>query len=179
MAEKMIDGDIENQSTDGATREELALQRTRTIDLQHAETVGSRGEVTKIPSNLKLGGGRPFPPELPSSTNYLVDFNDVDDPTHPHNWPLIKKCILFLLAIFFALVDSIPTGSIPAGSLAIRPWHPHLVAVAGQWLLHLWQSCSMSPQKSPRWDSLFMSLDMPQVPLYGRLSLNCKAEEYQ
>lgn len=40
---------------------------------------------------LVMGMGRPFPPILPDSENYDVDFDGLDDPTHPYNWKFSIK----------------------------------------------------------------------------------------
>uniref|UniRef100_A0A060T8V0 ARAD1C32472p n=1 Tax=Blastobotrys adeninivorans TaxID=409370 RepID=A0A060T8V0_BLAAD len=40
----------------------------------------------------KMGGGRPYPPELPKDREaFKVEFDGPDDPIHPHNWPMFKK----------------------------------------------------------------------------------------
>lgn len=38
-----------------------------------------------------MGGGKPYPPALPSRDPYMIAFDGPDDPGHPHNYPLYKK----------------------------------------------------------------------------------------
>lgn len=40
-----------------------------------------------------MGGGKPYPPALPSRDPYMIAFDGPDDPGHPHNYPLYKKMI--------------------------------------------------------------------------------------
>uniref|UniRef100_A0A060T8D4 ARAD1D02772p n=1 Tax=Blastobotrys adeninivorans TaxID=409370 RepID=A0A060T8D4_BLAAD len=40
----------------------------------------------------KMGGGKPYPPELPKDREaFKVEFDSLKDPIHPHNWPMFKK----------------------------------------------------------------------------------------
>jgi hypothetical protein len=41
--------------------------------------------------SLAMGSGRPFPPFLPDSKHYLVEFDGPNDPAHPYNWNLSVK----------------------------------------------------------------------------------------
>ncbi|KAJ5173570.1 MFS multidrug transporter [Penicillium coprophilum] len=93
-------------TSDFTTLQGLALQRTSTLNLQHSETVGSHADERKFSLDLNIGRGRPLPAQLPSSTDYLVDFNDADDPTHPHNWPLFKKCYTGGLVAYSTVASS-------------------------------------------------------------------------
>ena len=38
-----------------------------------------------------IGEGRELPPDLPDRTPYVVSFNGINDPYHPHNYPMYKK----------------------------------------------------------------------------------------
>ncbi len=72
----------------------LALQRIRTHGLQQEGTVGMTAELRKDRKTQQLGDfghGKPFPPLLPASDDYVVEFTDEHDPLHPHNWPLNRK----------------------------------------------------------------------------------------
>lgn len=58
-----------------------------------------------------MGGGRPYPPALPSKDAYEVTYDGPDDPTHPFNWSIKKKvwlcCWLCLDCIAIAMGSSI------------------------------------------------------------------------
>ena len=45
------------------------------------------------PRMLSIGENRPFPPHLPDSKHYLVDFERPGDPMHPYNWELFTKYV--------------------------------------------------------------------------------------
>ncbi|KUL89299.1 hypothetical protein ZTR_03816 [Talaromyces verruculosus] len=45
-----------------------------------------------------IGAGRVFPPALPDRERYLVDFEGVDDPLHPQNWPWRTRLVSSVLA---------------------------------------------------------------------------------
>lgn len=76
------------------------LSRTETQRLQHIHTVGdsetSRARVSSTPLP-QFGGGKPYPPPLPSRDEYVVDYNGPDDPLHPQNWATRQKYDLLLL----------------------------------------------------------------------------------
>ncbi|KAJ5278984.1 hypothetical protein N7478_004356 [Penicillium angulare] len=40
-----------------------------------------------------IGQGKVFPPQLPSSDGYAVEFDGPDDPTHPYNWKLSLNAV--------------------------------------------------------------------------------------
>jgi MFS transporter, DHA1 family, multidrug resistance protein len=43
----------------------------------------------------KMGGGKPYPLELPrEASEYVVEFNRPQDLTHPQNWPMSTKSVL-------------------------------------------------------------------------------------
>ncbi|RMD41440.1 hypothetical protein DV735_g3701, partial [Chaetothyriales sp. CBS 134920] len=69
--------------------------RTLTHRLQQVETVGARGELHPRKSKTlplpEFGGGKPYPPQLPEQEQYVVEFDGVDDPLHPQNWPFRKN----------------------------------------------------------------------------------------
>jgi DHA1 family multidrug resistance protein-like MFS transporter len=74
-----------------AASQSLALQRILTHKRQHAETVGAR-KPTKLPLyELNIGAGKPFPEQLPASSEYVVEFDDAHDPLHPQNWEMTRK----------------------------------------------------------------------------------------
>src|ERR1700744_660964 len=61
--------------------------RTETHRLQHVQTVGASIK-TKAATRLwpDLGGGKPYPPDLPPQEEYVVEFDWKDDPLRPQNW---------------------------------------------------------------------------------------------
>jgi DHA1 family multidrug resistance protein-like MFS transporter len=38
-----------------------------------------------------FGANKPYPPPLPAREEYVVEFEDEDDPLHGQNWPMKKK----------------------------------------------------------------------------------------
>ena len=87
-------GGLENNLT--------ALGRIATIRSQHSATVGAGPALRRPKSPLpEFGGGKPLPPPLPEREMYVVDFVGVDDPTHPQNWSVGKKYVLFFFFFFF------------------------------------------------------------------------------
>ncbi|KAJ6184845.1 hypothetical protein N7519_006146 [Penicillium mononematosum] len=78
---------------------DVELERINTYRLQHRSTVGSGIGITPREQWLPLGAGKPHPPPLPDPEEYIVEFNDADDPLHPQNWSLRRKiCISATLA---------------------------------------------------------------------------------
>lgn len=44
---------------------------------------------------LSIGRDRSFPPKIPNSEDYVVDFDGINDPAHPYNWRFSVKYIVF------------------------------------------------------------------------------------
>ncbi|GLA24686.1 hypothetical protein ACMYSQ_009193 [Aspergillus niger] len=84
----------------------IELERINTYRLQQQLTVGSRG--SRVPQDqwLPIGAGKPYPPPLPDSEAYVVEFEGADDPMHPHNWPMKKRVMLGSLLTSCALVTA-------------------------------------------------------------------------
>lgn len=81
-------------STESAptTTKDLVAHQWRVIHRkQHAETVGARNPQRISPPGLSIGGGKPFPEQLPASDKYVVDFEGSSDVHHPQNWSLARK----------------------------------------------------------------------------------------
>ena len=76
-------------------RHPTALSRIHTQRSQHVGTVGrsmkSRESRKPLP---EFGDGKPYPPPLPEQEEYVVEFDGPDDPLHPQNWSMRKKCEL-------------------------------------------------------------------------------------
>ena len=74
-------------------RHPTALSRIETQRTQHSGTVGrsptSRSSKKPLPN---FGGGKEYPPPLPEREEYVVEFDGPDDPLHPVNWSMKKKC---------------------------------------------------------------------------------------
>ena len=73
-------------------RHPTALSRIETHRTQQSGTVGrsatSRESRKPLPN---FGGGKEYPPPLPAQEQYVVEFDGVEDPIHPQNWPFKKK----------------------------------------------------------------------------------------
>ncbi|KAL6230366.1 hypothetical protein BDW75DRAFT_248754 [Aspergillus navahoensis] len=89
---------------DSHGEDEIELERINTYRLQQQETVGSSR--SRIPREkwLPLGAGKPYPPDLPNVEAYIVEFEGLDDPMHPQNWPMTRRVILGCILTFAALV---------------------------------------------------------------------------
>lgn len=42
-----------------------------------------------------MGMGKPIPAPLPLSEDYAVEFDEMNDPMHPHNWKRSTKYVNF------------------------------------------------------------------------------------
>lgn len=63
-------------------------------DNQHTGTVASTTRTSTTTTMLPVfAEGKSYPPPLPDKEAYVVGFSGPDDPLHPHNWKLAKKCI--------------------------------------------------------------------------------------
>ncbi|KAL5333128.1 major facilitator superfamily domain-containing protein [Aspergillus crustosus] len=96
--------DVESGQLPIPEEEDLELDRINTYRLQQHETVGSSR--SRIPREqwLPLGAGKPYPPDLPNVEGYIVEFEGLDDPMHPQNWPMKRRVILGCILTFAALV---------------------------------------------------------------------------
>jgi hypothetical protein len=95
-------------------RDELALTWTRTQESQHNHTMAAKTERKQRLSSLpKMGGGRPYPPDLLQPEEYLVDFDGSRDPTHPQNWPMrtkfvpVNSGVIWILTMHRAVITAI------------------------------------------------------------------------
>ncbi|PLB53614.1 synaptic vesicle transporter [Aspergillus steynii IBT 23096] len=106
------DPDLERSSVDavddrpGDTAHELELERIHTYRLQQQQTVGSTRSRTPRDRWLPMGAGKPYPPSLPESEGFVVEFEGADDPMHPQNWPMKKRVTIASLLTFCALVTA-------------------------------------------------------------------------
>lgn len=51
----------------------------------------SRSEKFLMGEKISMGMGRPLPQPLPDPEDYVVDFDGIDDPSHPYNWKFTTK----------------------------------------------------------------------------------------
>ncbi|OJJ95234.1 hypothetical protein ASPACDRAFT_82069 [Aspergillus aculeatus ATCC 16872] len=84
----------------------IELERINTYRLQQQLTVGSNRSRTPREQWLPMGAGKPYPPALPDSEAYVVEFDGADDPMHPQNWPLKRRVMIASLLTFCALVTA-------------------------------------------------------------------------
>jgi DHA1 family multidrug resistance protein-like MFS transporter len=77
-------------------KNETAISRIQTQRTQHVGTVGAtlRSRQSRAPLP-QMGAGKPYPPTLPEREEYVVEFDDVNDPLHPQNWSMRRKYDLF------------------------------------------------------------------------------------
>ena len=83
-----------NQHTTQHELHPVELDRISRQRTQHQLTVGSRpdaaGRQRSTATIMTLGAGKPVPPR-DEKEEYLVEFDGVDDPAHPQNWPFRTK----------------------------------------------------------------------------------------
>lgn len=71
----------------------LELTRINTYRLQQKTTVGStRGPIPRE-RWLPMGANKEYPPILPDSEAYVVEFDGANDPLHPYNWSMPKRYV--------------------------------------------------------------------------------------
>jgi DHA1 family multidrug resistance protein-like MFS transporter len=71
----------------------LELTRINTYRLQQKTTVGStRGPIPRE-RWLPMGANKEYPPMLPDSEAYVVEFDGADDPLHPSNWSMTRRYV--------------------------------------------------------------------------------------
>jgi DHA1 family multidrug resistance protein-like MFS transporter len=64
-------------------------------DLQQTESSDStRQEGLPREENLSMGDNKLFPLQFPDREQYLVEFDGIQDPTHPQNWEFNKKSVI-------------------------------------------------------------------------------------
>ncbi|KAF9894119.1 hypothetical protein FE257_009092 [Aspergillus nanangensis] len=84
----------------------VELERINTYRLQQQATIGSTRSRTPRAQWLCMGAGKPYPPSLPHSDDYVVEFEGSDDPMHPQNWPMKTRIMMGALLTFGALVTA-------------------------------------------------------------------------
>ncbi|CCG25194.1 hypothetical protein CORT_0H00770 [Candida orthopsilosis Co 90-125] len=69
---------------------------------------------------LSMGENIPFPPMLPDRTPYCVAFDGLNDPYHPHNYPLWKKLMYSASVALAALSLSMGSAMFSEGSAELE-----------------------------------------------------------
>jgi hypothetical protein len=88
--------EIENGIEKGQDDNEHVLTWQKTHESQHSRILGLKPKDQQaMLSSSRMGGGKPYPPDLPGQeSEYVVDFDGPHDPTHPQNWPMSTKSVL-------------------------------------------------------------------------------------
>lgn len=81
---------LESQD-DSHHHDSVELERIHTYRLQQQATIGSTRSRTPRDQWLSMGAGKAYPPALPNSDDYVVEFDGSDDPMHPQNWPMARR----------------------------------------------------------------------------------------
>lgn len=91
-----------------------AIERIETHRTQHESTVGGAPTYAMRTTSSRrsqplppFGAGKSYPPMLPSSEDYVVEFHGHDDPLHAQNWPLSKKLRTGSVVAYFSLSATI------------------------------------------------------------------------
>ncbi|KAF7160797.1 hypothetical protein CNMCM5623_006391 [Aspergillus felis] len=84
----------------------IDLARVESLRLTHRSTVGSSVGPAPREEWLPFGDGKDYPPLLPDPDKYVVGFTGVDDPMHPHNWPMSKKVLLSAILAYITFTAS-------------------------------------------------------------------------
>jgi DHA1 family multidrug resistance protein-like MFS transporter len=71
----------------------LELTRINTYRLQQKTTVGSTRGPTPREKWLPMGANKEYPPLLPDSEDYVVEFDGANDPLHPYNWSTPRRYV--------------------------------------------------------------------------------------
>ncbi|EXJ83665.1 MFS transporter, DHA1 family, multidrug resistance protein [Capronia coronata CBS 617.96] len=105
--------------------------RIETHRLQQVETVGasvkSRADSKPLPP---FGGGKPYPPPLPAQEDYVVEFDGIDDPLHPQNWPFTKKLYLGAILAFTCLCSTFTSSVFSSSTHSVANYFHVSVEVA-------------------------------------------------
>ncbi|CAG8140680.1 unnamed protein product [Penicillium olsonii] len=92
----------------------LELTRINTYRLQQKTTVGSSRGPMPRERWLPMGANKEYPPLLPDSEGYVVEFDGAKDPLHPYNWSMAKRYAPRKESSVFVHVHSLKTGRIMA-----------------------------------------------------------------
>jgi DHA1 family multidrug resistance protein-like MFS transporter len=89
----------------------LELTRINTYRLQQKTTVGSTRGPEPRDRWLAMGANKEYPPLLPDSEDYVVEFDGANDPLHPYNWSMTRRyvhrhCLLPILKAKIQLANN-------------------------------------------------------------------------
>lgn len=93
------DNDYPNETRSHASDETvdhmntLELTRINTYRLQQKTTVGSTRGPLPRERWLPMGANKEYPPLLPDSEDYVVEFDGANDPLHPYNWSMTRRYV--------------------------------------------------------------------------------------
>ncbi|KAL8953190.1 MAG: hypothetical protein Q9222_000925 [Ikaeria aurantiellina] len=104
-------------------RHPTELSRIETHRSQHSNTVGrglrSRESKKPLPN---FGGGKEYPPPLPPSEEYVVEFDGPHDPMHPQNWPMGKKVAMAVMLGYTTLVSAFGSSIFSAATEVVAAY---------------------------------------------------------
>ncbi|KAJ5189025.1 Major facilitator superfamily [Penicillium cf. griseofulvum] len=100
--------DARSQESDDTIEEidTLELTRINTYRLQQKTTVGSTRGPTPRDRWLPMGANKDYPPMLPDSEGYVVEFDGADDPLHPYNWSTFRRIMLVCILCYGTFAGS-------------------------------------------------------------------------
>jgi len=117
-----------------------AIRRIETHRSQHRGTVGATDVESRLTRTLtrrktekplpSLGAGKPFPPLLPDREEYVVEFDGVEDPLHPQNWPMKKKLGIGAILAFDALAATMGSSIFSSATRVVSAEY-HVATVVG------------------------------------------------
>ncbi|KAL2823794.1 MFS general substrate transporter [Aspergillus cavernicola] len=84
----------------------IEIARVESLRLTQRSTVGSKSGRAPRKDWLPFGAGKEYPPDLPDPEKYVVEFTGVDDPMHPHNWPMSTRLRLSIILAYVTFVSS-------------------------------------------------------------------------
>lgn len=100
---QLFTGDLENQDeVDPLAPSNASVARTLSRKLTGAEDLYKEASLSDAPLP-KMGGGKPYPPELPDRDPYSVEWDGPDDPEFPHNWNLRRKVMVCATVVISAM----------------------------------------------------------------------------
>ncbi|VEU22203.1 DEKNAAC103213 [Brettanomyces naardenensis] len=97
--------DIEEMESQPSASRKLSRLLTNSGDIESGEEQAEE-RAGFLPG---MGGGRPYPPMLPSSEEYTVSFDGRGDPLHPQNWSVgtkIAQCAIIAFQTLCVAFDS-------------------------------------------------------------------------
>ncbi|KAJ5467886.1 hypothetical protein N7475_005638 [Penicillium sp. IBT 31633x] len=106
------DNDYPNETRSHASDETvdhmntLELTRINTYRLQQKTTVGSTRGPLPRERWLPMGANKEYPPLLPDSEDYVVEFDGANDPLHPYNWSMTRRITLVCLLCYGTFAGS-------------------------------------------------------------------------